>query len=369
MPLISIIVSVYNTESYVEKCLTSLLKQTFRDIEIIAVDDCSTDKSLDILRRYAAQDDRLKIFPQKQNTGVGVVRNFALSKVRGTYIMFCDSDDSYAPTMCERMKNTLEKTQSDMVMCDCFIEKEGVHGRNKSAQEYFYLNFKGEMILNAQNRFSFNRVLWNKIFKNNLIREYNIIFPPSREHDDVSFVAQYLIVCNKIYGLDEKLYRYVLRGNSIMGTFFTNPSKSNPWDQFLSWRYTVDFLIKNNKWSEYKDISIRFFFARLAWLQERFKWERFSKEDLRKMSSYLTGIPLCKSENILESQLYALQQGKAGFPDTVRASYTRYIAGFLPLKILISWNKKRIRFCGVELYKKDILANKTRLLGFIRWPR
>ena len=91
-PLISVIIPVYNTEKYISDCLNSLVSQTEKNIEILAVDDGSTDNSLKILQQYAALHSNIKVFSQK-NAGPGVARNLALRKAKGKYIMFCDSDD------------------------------------------------------------------------------------------------------------------------------------------------------------------------------------------------------------------------------------------------------------------------------------
>lgn len=91
-PLVSIIVPVYNTEKYIRECLNSLIQQSYSHIEIIAVDDGSTDNSLCLLKKLAAKDSRLKVFSQP-NQGVSAARNLALSKATGTYVMFVDADD------------------------------------------------------------------------------------------------------------------------------------------------------------------------------------------------------------------------------------------------------------------------------------
>ena len=93
MPKISILVAVYNTAAYLPQCLDSLLSQTLKDIEVLCVDDASTDKSLEILHQYAEKDKRVKVFALKENHGIGYARNMALSNASGDYICFVDSDD------------------------------------------------------------------------------------------------------------------------------------------------------------------------------------------------------------------------------------------------------------------------------------
>jgi len=103
MPKISILVAVYNTAAYLPQCLDSLLSQTLKDIEVLCVDDASTDKSLDILHQYAEKDERVKVFALKENHGIGYARNMALSNASGDYICFVDSDDWLASTALEKV--------------------------------------------------------------------------------------------------------------------------------------------------------------------------------------------------------------------------------------------------------------------------
>lgn len=116
-PLVSIVVPVYNTEKYLSDCLESLLAQTEKNIEILAVDDGSSDGSPAVLRRYAANCPQIRIFTQK-NAGPGAARNTALKNARGRYVMFCDSDDMFKPSMCREMAQIMEKENVDFAFCD-----------------------------------------------------------------------------------------------------------------------------------------------------------------------------------------------------------------------------------------------------------
>ena len=113
--LISIIVPVYNVEKYLEQCLESLLNQTYKNIEIIVVNDGSTDQSLDILNKYSFKDNRIKLYSQK-NQGISAARNTALEHINGKYIMFVDSDDWIEINTCETALHELKKNDSDIVM-------------------------------------------------------------------------------------------------------------------------------------------------------------------------------------------------------------------------------------------------------------
>ena len=120
---LSIIVPVYKVEQYLNRCVDSILNQTYRNIEIVLVDDGSPDRSGEICDRYAKSDERVKVV-HKKNGGVSSARNIGFSSSTGEYIGYVDSDDYIAPTMYEDMIDVLEKNDLDIVCCDAFIVKE-----------------------------------------------------------------------------------------------------------------------------------------------------------------------------------------------------------------------------------------------------
>ena len=114
MVKVSVIIPVYNVEPYLKQCMDSVVGQTLKDIEIICVDDGSTDNSLDILREYAAEDSRIQIIEQK-NAGAGAARNNGMRYATGKYLSFLDSDDFFEPRMLEKAYDLAEKDQADFV--------------------------------------------------------------------------------------------------------------------------------------------------------------------------------------------------------------------------------------------------------------
>lgn len=251
---ISIIIPVYNVEKYISRCLDALINQTLNDIEIICVNDGSTDNSLEILENYAKKDDRIKVLSQK-NSGPAVARNLGLKNVSGKYVMFCDSDDWYEPDMCYKMYEMIEKNNVDFVVCDCHVLDIGeMHFRSVLDFLYFHLFDLGKNILTDDIRLNLNVALWNKIFRKSLIDKYNISFPDGYEQDDDAFVYQYFCYSNTFYGSNLKLYNYVLYNNSIMGTFLSNRRKKHKFDCFYVWMFIYNSLKKNNL----LDINISF---------------------------------------------------------------------------------------------------------------
>ena len=115
-PKVSVIIPVYNTEVYLRECLDSVVNQTLREIEIICIDDGSTDSSLSILKEYAQKDSRIRVL-QQENLHSGVARNAGIAIARGKYLVFLDSDDFFETSMLERMCNQAENDESDIVIC------------------------------------------------------------------------------------------------------------------------------------------------------------------------------------------------------------------------------------------------------------
>ena len=246
MSEISIIIPVYNAETYLSECLDSLICQTFEDIEILCIDDGSADKSRDILKQYAFKDSRIKIFSQP-HSGPAHARNLGLKNADSPFLMFCDADDFYEPNMCEEMLNTMKNYDVDMVICDTeVIETEENHGRTPGNIEYCRLKYKGYGKLNSDLRKGMNILLWNKILKTDLVRKWQIDFPGGYKSDDDAFMMQYLAVANTFFGLDKKLYHYRLLNNSVMGQIYAQGKTSALFDKIGSTGYVLDFLSRNH---------------------------------------------------------------------------------------------------------------------------
>lgn len=112
---ISVIIPVYNVEEYLKECLDSVINQTLKEIEIICIDDCSTDSSYSILEEYAKKDSRIVLIKNKENMGVGYNRNIGIKEAKGEYIGFIDSDDYISEDYYENLYNTAKKYNSDVV--------------------------------------------------------------------------------------------------------------------------------------------------------------------------------------------------------------------------------------------------------------
>ena len=214
--LISVIVPVYNTEPWLRKCLDSIINQTYRNLEIICVNDGSTDNSAEILEEYAAKDQRIVVIHQN-NAGVSAARNAALSVARGEYVTGVDSDDWVPSTTYEKVLPRL-LNGVDMV---CFgidgISEAGEKVRN----EYFELPAAGEQEVNSELIKNTNAFIWNKIFRTEIIRKYKILFPVGKRYEDAIFFYTAAAMSRTICYVPEARYCYLIRGDS-----FTNGEAS-----------------------------------------------------------------------------------------------------------------------------------------------
>jgi glycosyltransferase involved in cell wall biosynthesis len=254
---ISIIIPVYNAEKYLDKCLNSVINQTLKKIEILCINDGSKDGSLDILREYEKKDSRIKVFTQ-EHSGPARARNVGLENATGKYIMFCDSDDWYEPTMCEEMYKCIEKENVDLVMCDCdVVELDSLHSRNKGDADYTQLKLKNFYDISKDLSIEIQLILWNKIFKKSLIDKYGVSFPDGYLHDDDSFVRQYINISSSYFGLDKKLYNYAFRKNSIMDITLSKKDDLIVFDKLHSVIFFYKFLLKNDLFESRYDYLLR----------------------------------------------------------------------------------------------------------------
>ena len=211
MNSISVIVPIYNSEAYLNKCIDSLINQTKKDIEIILVNDGSTDASDKIIKSY--KDKRIKYYKNKNN-GIGYSRNFGIDKSNSKYIMFLDSDDYLDIHACEELYKKIEKDKSDVVVSD-FIKS------HNGTDEIIKINDFKKTNLNKNSNIllDINLSPWNKIYSSKLIKDNNIRFPEDIKYEDVLFVLECLDKANNISKLNKALNYYIVRDNSETKTY------------------------------------------------------------------------------------------------------------------------------------------------------
>ncbi len=213
MVKISIIIPVYNCEKYLSECLKSLITQTLEDIEIICINDGSSDNSSDILNKFSQQDSRIKIINQA-NQGVSAARNVGISSSAGEYIMFLDGDDFYSKDACQKAYETIKKTNSDIGI---FAHNE-LKGSKISDSN---VNKKIQKIVNGKitpDYWRFQTFCWDKIYKSEFIKHNGIVFPTGiKTAEDGIFSLCCLFNKPKYCFINEALIAYRITKGSATG--------------------------------------------------------------------------------------------------------------------------------------------------------
>lgn len=217
MPKVSVIIPVYNVEKYLRKCLDSVVNQTLKDIEIICVDDGSTDSSLEILKEYAAKDERISVLRQ-ENLHAGVARNAGLVVAKGEYLSFLDSDDFFELEMLEKMYQKAKDTQADICVCGFDIYENGVFSSNHKGIYKQFLptkdTFAPEEI--KEHVFSFtNPASWNKLYKLNFIKKNDLKHQTLKSCNDIGFTFSAISMSSQITIIEKNFVHYRQSENSI----------------------------------------------------------------------------------------------------------------------------------------------------------
>ncbi len=226
MAKLSVIVPVYNVEKYLIECMQSLQTQTLSDIEIICVNDCSTDGSGRLLDEFAKRDERIRVIHLEQNGGVSVARNTGLDMVTSEYIMFCDPDDFYAPNMCEKMYRTITTKNVDMAICGVHVVYEAdAHMRISDSKSFDIPN----AVLSTSDKklYSLHCGMPYRIFKRQIITAHNIRFPVGLRYEDMYFANVYYLWSKKIACISDRLYNYRRRAGSIMHTSYRGQTNAS----------------------------------------------------------------------------------------------------------------------------------------------
>ena len=238
MTKVSIIVPAYNVEDYIQKCLESLVNQTLQDIEILVVNDGSTDQTKSRIEKFMlAYPEKIK-YLEKTNGGLSDARNYGLPSANGKYIGFVDSDDYVEPTMFEEMFNKAEEENSDMVECDFIWEYP-----NKKRVD------TGKIYEGKKEAFVYARVVaWNKLIKRETLEKANIKFPKGLRYEDTEFFYKLLPSLEKISFIKKPLVHYIQRSNSI-----ANTQNERVKEIFEIWDNIFKFYKENNLFEEYKN--------------------------------------------------------------------------------------------------------------------
>ena len=247
MSCLSVIVPCYNGEKFIGRCLESLVNQTLQDIEIIVINDGSTDNSQDIIDSYANKYHNIKAY-KIPNSGIADARNFGVSKVETPYFGFLDCDDYTDVTMFEKMYNKAIETNAQVVVSNFYWVK----GKKKKLEKEGPYNTGKDMLIHLF------AVLWNKIYDTEFVRSTNIRFPSGNRYEDAYFLYCLAPNIERLAFVDEAFVHYVQHENSI-----THNNNEEVKNMITIFDNILNYYAHTNRYDEYHDeleyLHIKFF--------------------------------------------------------------------------------------------------------------
>lgn len=264
MAKVSVVIPVYNIAPHLRQCLDSVLGQTLKEIEVICVDDGSTDDSPAILRDYAAKDGRLRVITQT-NAGPGVARNAGMEQASGEYLIFLDSDDWFEPNFLENMLYTAERYKADVTICKTVEFDTATEEELPSDWMLKTRYVPGESFVPAQaaeHLFQFTYGWpWDKLYRMDFVRLHGLHYPALRNSEDLVFVFPSLALAQKIAILDHvHVHHRVRRMTSVSNSRHLDPEM--PYEALSLFR---DGLKENNLYALYEQSFLNWAMEFLVW--------------------------------------------------------------------------------------------------------
>lgn len=322
-PKISVIIPVFNAEKYLHKCLDSILLQTYKNLEIICVNDGSTDSSEQILDEYAQKDSRIIVLNQ-QNSGQSIARNKGLEIATGEFVSFIDSDDWVSLSLYQKFVNALKLVNSDidiyMFNADIFLKEQSLSDvKLKHVFELSAWKIKSENLLysvaDCSNPFDGNMSVCNKIYKKSYLESLNLKFEESLIFEDKVFHFESFLRTQKIYINNDALYHYRQHSASTMHTI-----KNNVFDIFEVIPLINKALIDSNTYEKNKYAFFQFLMNHFVYLlfsslpTDSPKLYELAKENLKNFAN-----------NNLDSKIYNRLKGIEIYHHFMKFSYDDFM--------------------------------------------
>lgn len=338
MELVSIVLPVYNKEKYLEKTLNEIRSQTYENIEIICVDDCSTDKSCDILSKYASEDQRIIIFNNEKNLGAAESRNLGLEHCKGEYVIFLDADDEYDLEMIEDAHEKIFEYQADVAVLP-FVRIS----KYMLIDICNYISFcqeKSEVIvpkLYEQNLISkCDVVAWNKLYRASYLINNKLQFQSLASSNDVYFGVMSACLAEKIV-LVKKKRCYIKHFLGIEGQI---SNKRDPMNAYTAWKKICDELKKIDMWDLYREMILNNFFQNIKSEMIKNKddyknqttfehFQRFVLTDFNIIEDY-SDISNCQTRLLLEKFLHLSYEDFI-----VRISFVKMLDKYCTSKMIV----------------------------------
>ncbi len=237
LPLISVVIPVYNREKYIKNCLDIMMSQSYKNLEIIVVNDGSTDGSVDIIQQYSI----VKLINLKKNRGQSVARNIGMDNANGKYIHFMDDDDEINTTFYENLVKASEKNNADMACCGI------IHQKSKGKTQLFkkeksYTSLKEKLQVTYVGKWGYSV---RYLFKSEFLRKNNLKFEEGRLVEDLPFSFQAVFYANKIITVPNAEYLYVFNPNSSLNTTDKETQKKRRTGRKYAKEFVLNFAKKN----------------------------------------------------------------------------------------------------------------------------
>lgn len=319
--VISVIVPIYNVEPYLKRCVDSIRQQSYRNLEIILVNDGTKDRCGIICDEYEKQDDRIKVI-HKENGGLSDARNAGIDIATGDFIVFIDSDDFIHHRMCERLLKKLLEANADVAICNIKYTYEGkeaesdVNGEivevdglvlDRMGAQYMYFDKQNSVI---------STVAWNKLYKRSAFDQ--IRYPKGKIHEDEFTTFKILYHSEKIIYLDEQLYFYFQKNDSIMAQF-----NEKRFHLFEAYRHRMQFYSDHHEYELFKKMLI--LYMRMS--AQYMKWSMDKQSDHQ---------PLIKSNMYKLADIYTKNKKKIRLTMSEKLEYRIF---FLSEKLYFAiWN-------------------------------
>lgn len=268
--LISVIIPVYNNENYFERCIKSVIEQTYNNIEIIIINDYSIDNVESIILKYKELDKRIKYYKNTKNEGVGYTRNLGISKSQGKYLYFLDSDDYIEKNCLEVLHSNINEDNSFSCMLKGFKEVNGIRNNTQRTKEELDLLQSPSVDI--------------RLFNKSVIVDNNISFSNLKIAEDLEFIFKVILINNSVSYVDEALYTYVVHSDSSLQS-----NTQNQLDTLIAMDSIIDFAKKREIFDEFKE---KIEFAAISNIligttNRLMRRPNFNNEDIRKCTKYI----------------------------------------------------------------------------------
>ncbi|MDB8558560.1 glycosyltransferase family 2 protein [Turicibacter sanguinis] len=247
---ISIIIPVYNVEQYLQRCLTSVLNQTYKKLQIIVVNDGTKDNSQSIIDEFVKQDSRI-ISLIKENGGLSDARNYGLDYVTGEYIFFLDSDDYLELNAIELLYKKALETKAELVVGyhnRIFENKASYLERNFKYQHHLDLNHAQTIFENKEIIVKISNSAWGKLYKSELFLKTDIRYPKGLYYEDLATTFRILATGCKVIDIKENIYNYIIRPGSYMTS-----GNRNIYDMFKIFNIVIEYYKNHHIYNDFKE--------------------------------------------------------------------------------------------------------------------